>query len=106
MGFQGRSAVNNQIYRTSEDVISSMVGDEIILLHTESDKAYGLDITSAFVWSLLDDGGRTRDQLVSQLTDHFDVDHDRASADLDSLLAHFCREDLVRSEPSQSEASA
>jgi hypothetical protein len=91
--------VDNQTYRTSEDVISSKVGDETILLHTDSDKAYGLDNTSAFVWALLEDGGRTRAQLVSELTSHFDVDSDRASADLDALLAHFCRERLAYAEP-------
>lgn len=93
--------MDNQIYRPSEDVISSEVGDEIILLHTETDKAYGLDKTSAFIWALLDDGGKTRNQLVHDVISHFDVDFDQASADLDALLQHFCREKLVYSKPAK-----
>ncbi|MCU0947508.1 MAG: PqqD family protein [Porphyrobacter sp.] len=91
--------MDNHIYRPSEDVISSQVGDELILLHTATDKAYGLDTTSAFVWALLDAGGKTRAQLIDDLIGHFDVEHDRAAADLDALLQHFCRENLVCSEP-------
>lgn len=85
-------------YRASDDVISSNVGDEIILLHTESDKAFGLDDTSAFVWGLIADEGKTRDQIVSELTNHFDVGIDRAMADLDDLLGHLIRENLIYSE--------
>ena len=91
--------MDNQVFRTSEDVIHSKVGDEIILLHTESDKAYGLDDTSAFVWALMEDGAKTRDQIVSALTNHFDVDRQVASTDLDALLEHFSREQLIHSEP-------
>lgn len=91
--------MDKQIYRASEDVISSKVGDEIILLHTESDKAYGLDDTAAFVWGLMEDQGKTRSQLASDLTNHFDVDLELALADLDALLEHLSRENLIFSEP-------
>lgn len=91
--------MDKNIYRPSEDVISSQVGDELVLLHTATDKAYGLDATSAFVWALLDADGKTREQLVDDLTGHFDVEFDRALADLDALLKHFSRENLICSEP-------
>lgn len=98
--------MENQLYRASDDVISSKVGDETILLHTESDKAYGLDNTAAFVWALLDGQGKTRDQLLQSMTDHFDVDPDRAGQDLDALLAHLAREQLVYFHPAEPELRA
>lgn len=91
-------SMDSQMYRTSEDVISSKVGDEVILLHTESDKAYGLDDTAAFVWELLNEGSKSLDQIASALTNRFDVDRKRAMSDLEALLAHFTREQLIHNE--------
>lgn len=91
--------MNILIYRTSDDVINSKVGDEVILLHTESDKAYGIDSTAAFIWALIEDGGKTREQIADALTNHFDVERKLALTDIDNLLEHFAREQLIFSEP-------
>lgn len=98
--------MDDQMYRASDDVISSKVGDEIVLLHTESDKAFGLDDTAAFIWGLMAHEGKTRDQILNELTNHFDVGIERALSDLDALLVHFIRENLISPEPVQAELSS
>jgi hypothetical protein len=87
----------DEVYAASDDVIFSKVEGETILLHTKSDKAYGLDPTAAYLWDLMSGEGKTRDQLIDDLTDAYAVDRDRAGHDIDRVIDHLSRESLINS---------
>lgn len=87
--------MTDTLYYRSENVVFSEVEDETVLLHTESDKAYGLDEAAAFVWDQLGDEGKSCAQLVDVIMATYEVDRDRASDDTQRLLDHMARENLL-----------
>lgn len=87
--------MSDKVYRASEAVISTRVEDETVLLDTDRDRAFGLDPVAAHIWDLLQRDGGTRAQLIDGIVDAYAVDRDRAARDLDDLLDHMARNQLV-----------
>jgi hypothetical protein len=79
------------VYRRSEAVVSRQVGREAILVPVHQsvgslDFIYTLSPVAARIWELLD-GNHTVDQIAGLLCDEFDVEPDRAAADVEELLS-------------------
>lgn len=82
-------------YSRSASVVFSEVEDETVLLHTDSDKAFGLDELATFTWDQMSDDGKTLDELVTAIVAEYDVEQERASQDTQQLLDHLLRENLI-----------
>jgi PqqD family protein of HPr-rel-A system len=92
--------MSSERLRPSDTVVWQDVPDaELVLLHPESGKYYGLNAVGGRVWRALDARPRTVDELVDDLVAAFPVDRDRAVADVDRLLAALRAADLVTAVP-------
>lgn len=81
--------------RIPEDVLSRDLDGEAVLLDLRSGKYFGLNGTGARVWSLLKDG-LERPQIASVLCEEFEVDEERARADVDAFIAALIERGLIR----------
>lgn len=81
--------------RIPEDVLSRDLDGEAVLLDLRSGKYFGLNGTGARVWALLKDG-LERPEIAKVLTEEFEVDEDRARADVDAFIAALMDRGLIR----------
>lgn len=78
----------------TERQLSTTLGDEVIILGLDDSMYYGLTATGARIWELVQTP-RTIDDILSVITAEFDVDRERAEADLQPLLADLQARGLV-----------
>ena len=70
------------------------VDTEIVALDARQDLYLGTNHSGAELWRALDNGA-TRSQLIELLIDTFDIEADRASADVDAFLHSLAEQDLL-----------
>lgn len=87
-------------YRVNPAVIETDLGEELILLDPATREMFSLNATGRLVWQALAGGGRGLDRIVEQIVAAFEVDADRARADVDALIARLARAGLVQTAPS------
>lgn len=85
--------------KRSTDIATRRVLDETLLVPIRGMVAQRMEIfalnpVAAFVWNHLD-GNTTRDELTRAIVAEFEVDSERARADLDTLLAELQESGLV-----------
>ena len=78
----------------SPDVVSRRLGDEIVLVHLETNRIFSLSPTGARLWELLTDG-RSRPEIERQLREEYDVSPEAVSAEIDALVTMLEAEALV-----------
>jgi hypothetical protein len=78
----------------TERQLSTTLGDEAIILGLDDSMYYGLTGAGARIWELLQTP-RTIDDILTTITAEFDVDRQRANADLDALLADLQARGLI-----------
>ena len=81
------------MYKINTEVVSSKLGDQIIVLNIETGKYYQLDGTSVYIWNLLEDP-KTKEQLKEEIEKRF-MSNDRIDRDLESLLHYLRSEKLI-----------
>jgi hypothetical protein len=81
-------------FRASADALATRVGDEIILVHTETDQIYALNRTGARVWELLC-GELDRAEIEAQLRGEFDVTRAELSQDVGHLIARLLESRMI-----------
>ena len=79
------------------NVLAKRVGDEIVLVHLETNRVFELNRTGAFLWDTLA-AGATRDELEERMALEFDVERDELAREIDDLLSQFASEGLTRAE--------
>jgi hypothetical protein len=79
------------------NVLAKQVGDEIVLVHLETNRVFELNRTGAFLWDALGSGS-TRDELEERLALEFDFVRDELGRELDDLLSQLASERLTRAE--------
>lgn len=62
------------------------IDDETVVLALDTSAYLGLNRTATALWPEIADG-TTREALISRLLDEFDVDRDRAVADVDAFIS-------------------
>ena len=83
--------------RPDPDVLVKRVGDEIVLVHLETNRIFELNRTAAFLWDALATGS-TQAELEERLALEFDVERDELAREIDELLGQFTSERLIRTE--------
>lgn len=71
--------------RPSKDVVSRRVGDEIVLVHLQSEEMYSLNQTGARAWELLGEG-HDQDSIEATLSDEYAIDRNEARRELERLI--------------------
>jgi hypothetical protein len=83
--------------RPDPSVLAKQVGDEVVLVHLETNRIFELNRTAAFLWETLA-AGSTQAELEERLAQEFDVDRDELAREIDELLGQFTSERLIRTE--------
>lgn len=84
--------------RRSDDVLTSDLRGETVLLNPETGDCYSLTGVGAALWDLVGDPS-TFDQLVSGVCQRFEVEPTRARMDTERFLESLIDEGLVVNEP-------
>ena len=74
--------------------LSTAFGDEVIILGLDDNMYFGLSDTGARVWELVQ-SPRTVAEILDTIVSEYDVDHQRARADLDALLGDLLSRGLI-----------
>jgi len=81
-------------FKRSDQAIFAAVGDDVVALHVERGKCFGMENVTAAVWNLLSEP-LDLDQLCDRLTDCYDVELDRCRAEVSELVGQMVEEGLV-----------
>jgi hypothetical protein len=81
-------------FRPDPDVVAQRLGDEIVLVHMNTDTIFVLNRTGARLWELLCD---QLDQVAIQrrLVSEFNVDEAQVAGEVDELLRVLTEEQLI-----------
>lgn len=84
----------------SDTVTCARLGEESVLLNTETGLYFGLDAVGTTVWEALERGA-TPDEIVAHITEQYDVVAERAQADVAAFFDELTTNGLARlaSEP-------
>ncbi len=82
-------------YSHNPDLAWRVIDGEVVILKIKTTTYYSLDPVGSFVWTRLQSGPRTRDEICDDVVGEFEVERATARADLDELFADLSREELV-----------
>lgn len=82
-----------KLVRTREQ-ISTTVDGERIILHSGSEKYFGLNEVGTRLWEALEEP-RTVDELVATIREEFDVSEERSRNDVESFVSDLEAADLI-----------
>jgi hypothetical protein len=81
-------------FRASPHTVAQRVGEEVVLIHLETDKIFVLNRTGARLWELLACGLEQSD-IQRQMMQEYDVSEDRLAREVDALVASLRDERLI-----------
>ena len=86
-------------YSASEEVVFTDLDDgSAVLLHLETKYYFSLNETGCFLWKLLErEAGVTKEEMAEELCEGFDVEADRALADVSEFLGELSEQGLIKS---------
>ena len=80
--------------KPAPDVLARRLPGGAVLVHMRTNRIFELNETGARIWELLSEG-LDRQGLLNRLVEEFDVDSDRAAAEMGAVLDQLGREGLV-----------
>jgi Coenzyme PQQ synthesis protein D (PqqD) len=83
--------------RPNPNVVSREVGNEVVLVHLQTNRIYTLNKSAARLWDLLQQG-RDLEEAQEQLLDEFDVDEDELRDQVTRLVGELSSRGLVDEE--------
>lgn len=91
------------VLKKREDVVTREIAGETILVPirgklVDMQKIFCLDPVAAFIWEHLD-GRRTLAAVRDAVLDKFDVQQERAEADIQEFVAQLAEADLIQEAP-------
>ena len=78
----------------SPDVVSRRLGDEVVLVHLQTNRIFALNPTGARFWELLL-GGMSRAEIEATLGSEYAVPAEQVAAEIDILVGELRRERIV-----------
>lgn len=82
-------------YKLTEKQVSTSLSGESVILNHEKGSYYSLNEVGTFVWKILEEGEASKEHLIKQVLDNFDVEKEECTADLDTLLNDLISEGLA-----------
>jgi hypothetical protein len=105
MGGQGGGAAgvgtDDAGWVLSADVLEAPLDDELVLLDPTAGTYFGVNESGSAIWRLLR-GGRSPADAAAELSARFDVDRERARADVDRFVGRLQSAGLMRRCPEAS----
>lgn len=81
-------------FRPDPDVVAQRLGDEIVLVHMNTDRIFVLNRTGARLWELLCEQ-LDREAIRQRLVSEFDVDEAQVVGEVDDLLRALMNEQMI-----------
>jgi hypothetical protein len=81
-------------FRPDPDVVAQRLGDEIVLVHMNTDRIFVLNRTGARLWELLCEQ-LDREAIRQRLVSEFDVDEAQVVGEVDDLLRALMNEHMI-----------
>ena len=78
----------------SPDVLSQVVGGEMVLLDLKNGGYFGLDEVGTRIWQLLQEKGET-DYISQKLLEEYDVEEEQLHKDIKELIDKLVEEGLI-----------
>ena len=92
-------------FRQAErQVLSTVLGDQAVLMLTDTGQFFELDDTGTAIWSILD-SDRGLDEIVAALMAEFDVDQPTCAAQTQAFLADMVAKGLITRTPDEQPAT-
>lgn len=82
-------------YQLTNKQMSSVMGNEVVILNHADGVYYGLEEVGAFVWEQIQAQPLSFDEIVEKVCENYEVEHDICKADVEKLLDDLIREKLV-----------
>ena len=86
----------NRLKLREEGLTWREIDDEVVALDVETATYLSANASGRLLWRSLSEGA-TREELVSSLVDEFEIDADRAGADVDAFLGELSQRGLLES---------
>ena len=91
----GEGSTGGDRWVPSQNVVSELAGDHMVLIHMDTNKIFELNRTGARVWELLQDG-EDSEGIVRRMLEEFDVQDDHLRDEVRAVLERLEGEKLVR----------
>lgn len=85
-------------YRRFPGALHASVGDDVVALHVQNGRCYGMEHVTADVWRILDQPAKL-DEICLKLLDEYEVDPSTCRAEVAELLETMRQEGLVEAVP-------
>lgn len=90
----------NSILSQSSSIVTRKTGNEYVLVPITNNIAdmncvYTLNETGAFIWELID-GKRTIEEIITALTEEYDIDKQNAASDVFSFIDNMSKYLIIR----------
>lgn len=82
-------------YKLSTDQVSSNMAGEVVILNHGRGIYYGLGEVGALVWSALENGPRSVEELCELVMEEYEVDQATCEKDIEALIESLLQEKLV-----------
>lgn len=83
-------------YEIDREISSRIIDGEVVILKIAETSYYSMNPVGTLVWKLLNEGPRSRGDLVAGVRGTYEVDADTAVADIDELLRDLLDQKLIR----------
>lgn len=97
MSAEGLIAMQTVVY-TAQNLVSSRLEDEVVILNLKSGIYHGLEAVGARVWDLICNPAPVR-EVRDRLLDEYDVEPERCESDLLALLEELKAHGLLETGP-------
>ncbi len=87
--------LSDKIFRLSTAQVSSNMADEVVILNHDKGMYYGLSEVGAMVWSALESGPKSFEELCGLVMTEYEVDQANCEEDVSALLTDLLKEKLV-----------
>jgi hypothetical protein len=82
------------VYQLKQDILSSQIGEEIVLLDVASGKYFKIDEIGSTIWEYLKEPKSIED-LVNVLMQEFEVEKERCTSDVSNFIEELKRNEFL-----------
>lgn len=83
----------------SPDIEWAYLAPEALVYDASHQRVAHLNGTASSIWLLLIDGIRTKDEVIAELSEMYEVDGSRIRPDVEAALADFAKRGLLATSP-------
>ena len=86
----------NPTWQVNNEVLSSKIDEEVVLMSMEAESYFGLDPVGSRIWDLLTSEPATGDELIARLMAEYDIDKTTCLEHVQEFLDEMQEKGLIR----------